>query len=35
MLLEDIKHNSKIFEDVGLSTGIEYGGDLFKDMKNN
>lgn len=33
MLLEDTKLNKKIFEDVGLSAGIEYGGkfsELFK-----
>ena len=30
MLLEDTKTNKKIFEDIGLSTGIEYGGDFFK-----
>ncbi len=30
MLLEDTKANKKIFEDIGLSTGIEYGGDFFK-----
>lgn len=33
ILLEDTKTNKKIFEDIGLSTGVEYGGNfssLFK-----
>lgn len=30
MLLEDTKTNKKIFEDIGLSTGIEYGGNFFE-----
>ena len=30
MLLEDTKADTKIFEDIGISTGIEYGGDFFK-----
>ena len=33
ILLEDTKLNKKIFEDIGLSAGIEYGGnfsELFK-----
>ena len=33
MLLEDTKLNKKIFEDIGLSAGVEYGGnfcELFK-----
>lgn len=33
ILLEDTKINKKIFEDIGLSTGVEYGGNfssLFK-----
>lgn len=32
MLLEDIKSNKKIYEDIGLSTGVEYGGTLMKDF---
>lgn len=32
MLLEDTKINKKIFEDIGLSTGIEYGGDFFNNF---
>lgn len=36
MLLEDTKTNKKIFEDIGLSTGVEYGGNFFElfNMKN-
>ena len=30
ILLEDTKLNKIIFEDIGISTGIEYGGDFFK-----
>ena len=33
MLLEDTKENKKIFEDIGLSAGIEYGGDFLKLFK--
>lgn len=33
MLLEDTKLNKKIFEDIGLSAGIEYGGDFHKLFK--
>ena len=32
MLLKDTKINKKIFEDIGLSTGIEYGGDFFNNF---
>lgn len=33
MLLEDTKLNKKIFEDIGLSTGVEYGGNFFEFFK--
>ncbi|WP_455539937.1 tocopherol cyclase family protein [Terrisporobacter sp.] len=32
MLLEDTKLNKIIFEDIGTSTGIEYGGDFFNSI---
>lgn len=33
MILEDTRENKKIFEDIGLSAGIEYGGDFLKLFK--
>lgn len=33
MLLEDTQNNKKIFEDIGSSAGIEYGGDFLNAIK--
>ena len=33
IVLEDTKKNIKLFEDYGLSTGIEYGGNLLNNIK--
>ena len=34
VLLEDTKNNKKIFEDIGLSTGVEYGGEFLNTFKS-
>lgn len=34
ILLEDTKNNKKIFEDIGISTGIEYGGEFLNTFKS-